>query len=157
MLRTTKINERAWIVPIVGKIEPTKTYDVFQIKVSLQNNGRTAAQITSAGSAAKGSIEEKPLPTYLPYTEMMPFPERGTPLLPNGSFEQGFELSRERLDHALSGQSQFFIFGYVKYRDAYGDSHITKYCFEAKKSLDANLKYPVDFYVSGPSNYIDAD
>lgn len=157
MLRATKINERAWVVPVVGQIEPTKDPENFQIKVDLRNNGHTPAWITAAGSNGKGATKQQPLPSKPPYTEMTPFSKKGSLLSPTGVFEQGFPLAKERLDHVQAGHSQLFIFGYVKYRDVYGDSHVVRYCFEAKKALDANHPHPLEFYVSGPDQYIDAD
>ncbi len=88
---------------------------------------------------------------------MKPFSKKGTLLSPTGSLTQGFPLTKERLDHVQAGKSQLFIFGYARYRDVYGDPHIVRYCFEAKKSQDANHPHPLEFYVSGPNEYIDAD
>jgi hypothetical protein len=157
MLHATKINERAWIVPVVAPIEPTESPEEFQVKVDLRNNGKTPAWITAAGSCGKGATEQQPLPTKPPYTEMKPFSKKGTLLSPSGSFTQGFLLTKERLDHVHAGKSQLFIFGYAAYRDVYGDPHIVRYSFEARKSQDANHPHPLEFYVGGPSGYIDAD
>jgi hypothetical protein len=156
-LRVSKINERAWIVPVIGVITPTPNPKLFQIQVDLINNGKTPAWITSAGSAGKSTAKEQPLPTTPSYTEMKPFSEKGSLLSPTSTFTQGFLLTKERLDSVQDGQSQLFIFGYAKYRDAYGDSHIIRYCFEAQKSHDANHPYPLQFYVGGSDNYVDAD
>jgi hypothetical protein len=157
ILRATKINERAWIVPVVGSIEPTANPEEFQVKVELTNNGKTPAWITAAGSSGKGATEQQPLPTMPPYTEMKPFSKKGSLLSPTGSLAQGFPLTRERLDHVQAGKSQLFIFGYARYRDVYGDPHIVRYCFEAQKTQDANHPHPLEFYVSGPDEYMDAD
>lgn len=40
-LRALKINERAWVVPIIHAIEKTPDPEQFQITVDLQNNGKT--------------------------------------------------------------------------------------------------------------------
>jgi hypothetical protein len=157
MLRASKINERAWIVPVIGMIEPTQDPEKFQVKVTLRNNGKTPAWITAAGSNGKGATDQRPLPIVPPYTEMGPFYGKGTLLSPTGGFDQGFSLDKERLDHVQSGLSQLFIFGYAKYRDAYGDLHFVRYCFEARKSLDANHPHPLEFYVGGPAEYMGAD
>jgi hypothetical protein len=157
MLRATKINERAWVVPIVSPIEPTENPEEFRAKVELRNNGKTPAWITAAGSNGKGATVQQPLPTKPPYIEMGPFSKKGSLLSPSGSFEQGFKLTKERLDHVQARKSQLFIFGYADYRDVYGDPHIVRYCFEARKSQDANHPHPLEFYVSGPNEYMDAD
>jgi hypothetical protein len=156
-LRALKINERAWIVPNVGIIEKTKDPEAFQIKVELTNKGKTPAWVTAAGSNGKGATKEEPLPTSPPYDEMKPFTTKGTLLSPSGSLIQGFALSKQRLDYVQAGLSQLFIFGYARYRDVYGDSHIVRYCYEAKKTHDANHPHPLEFYVSGPNEYTDAD
>ncbi len=157
MLRATKINERAWVVPNVGDIKPTTKADDFQVTVELRNNGKTPAWVTAAGSAGKGATKEKPLPNKPPYTEMKPFSKKGTLLSPSGSFLQGFPLTKDLLDHVREGKSQLFIFGYATYKDVYGDTHLVRYCFEAEKSLDASRPSHLEFYVNGPDGYIDAD
>ncbi len=157
MLRASKTNERAWVVPIIGMIEPTEEPTLFQITVDLRNNGKTPAWITAAGSGGKGATEQQPLPAVPPYTEMKPFSKKGSLLSPTGAFTQGFPITKERLDHVQAGKSKLFIFGYAKYRDVYGDSHIIRYCFEARKSHDMNHPYPLEFYVGGPDGYTDAD
>ena len=157
MLRASKINERAWVVPVIGTIEPTKDPQQFQIKVDLKNNGKTPAWIIAAGSKGKGATEQQPLPVKPLYDEMSPFTKKGNLLSPTNSFTQGFPLEKQRLDHVLAGQSRLFIFGYASYRDVYGDSHIIRYCFEAKKSQDANHPHPLEFYVGGPNAYWEAD
>jgi hypothetical protein len=156
-LRVSKINERAWVVPLIGEITATPDPKTFQIQVNLRNNGNTPAWIVAAGSQGKGATKEKPLPDIPPYEEMRPFPEKGSLLSPTGFFPQGFPLSQERIDHVLDGQYQLFIFGYAKYRDIYGNSHITRYCFEARESQDANHQHALEFYVGGPENYTEAD
>ena len=157
MLHATKINERAWVVPVIGLIEPTQKPETFQVKVELRNNGKTPAWITASGSNGKGATEQQPLPTTPPYDEMKPFSKKGSLLSPTGSFDHGFPLTKERLDHVRAGHSRLFIFGYAAYRDVYGDSHVVRYCFEAKKSQDANHPHSLEFYVGGPDGYMDAD
>jgi hypothetical protein len=156
-LRIAKVNERAWVVPIIGEIVPTPNPKVFQIQVDLRNNGKTPAWITAAGSQGKGATKQKPLPDVPPYTEMGPFSEKGSLLSPTGALPQGFPISQEWIDQVLAGQTTLFLFGYAKYRDVYGDIHITRYCFESKKSQDANHPHPLEFYVGGPNNYTGAD
>jgi hypothetical protein len=156
-LRVSKINERAWIVPIIGEVTATSDPKAFQIEVHLKNTGKTPAWIFAAGSQGKGQTKEKPLPAIPPYQEMKPFSEKGSLLSPDAFFPQGFPLDQERIDHVLSGKSELFVFGYAKYRDIYGKPHVIRYCFEAKKSQDANHPHPLEFYVGGPENYIEAD
>jgi hypothetical protein len=156
-LAAMKINARAWIVPIIHPIEPTADPLEFQVTVDLANTGKTPAWITSAGSRGKGATAQAPLPTVPTYDDMKPFSKKGDLLSPNGSFAQPFKLTKERLDHVQTGQSQLFIFGYAAYRDVYGGPHIVRYCFEAKKSHDANHSHPLEFYVGGPDGYMDAD
>jgi len=156
-LKALKINERAWVVPIVHAIEATSDPEKFLITVDLQNNGKTPAWITGAGSKGQGATDEKPLPAAPSYDDMKPFSKRGNLLSPGGSLQQGFPLTKERLDHVLAGKSKLFIFGYARYRDIYKKRHVVRYCFEAGKSLNANHPYPLEFYVGGPDSYSEAD
>lgn len=90
MLRASKINERAWIVPVVGTIEATKNPEEFQVKVELTNKGKTPAWIAAAGSSGKGATEQQPLPAIPPYTEMKPFSKKGSLYLRMVSFLKVF-------------------------------------------------------------------
>jgi hypothetical protein len=156
-LKAMKINARAWVVPMINPIEPTKDPTKFQVRVELRNTGETPAWMIEAGSRGKGATKQEPLPITPSYDKMGPFTEKGTLLTPTGSLTHGFSLEKERLDHVHAEKSQLFIFGYAKYRDVYGDPHIVRYCFEAKKSNDANHPHPLEFYVSGPPDYWEAD
>jgi hypothetical protein len=156
-LKALKINERAWIVPGICTIKTTPDPQKFHITVDLQNTGKTPAWITAAGSNGQGATDEKPLPAVPSYVDMKPFPKKGNLLSPGGVLEQGLDLTKERLDHVLAGKSKLFVFGYARYRDIYEKPHIVRYCFEARKSQDANHPHPLEFYVSGPDTYSEAD
>ena len=93
MLHATKINERAWIVPVIGIIEPNENPDKFQIKVELRNNGKTPAWITAAGSNGKGATDQLPLSTKPPYDEMKPFTKKTVPWHETHLFWGCFTLS----------------------------------------------------------------
>jgi len=157
MLRASKINERAWVVPVIQPIQATTNPMEFQANVHLINNGKTPAWIMAAGSKGQAITNDKTLPGTASYDEMKPFNEKGQLLSPTGFLIQGFTLDKTRLDLVRIGNLQLFIYGYARYRDVYGDSHIVRYCFQAQKSQDPNHPHPVEFYVGGPKSYWEAD
>jgi len=156
MLRTTKINERAWIVSEPGSITETKIQGTFQAAVQLGNTGKSPAWVTAAGSNGWLADASKPLPKIPPYEPMKPFTEKGHLLSPKSRMAQGFPFSNAQLIRVVKKEADLYIFGYIKYRDIYGDTHITRYCYHAEPTLDLTDPLPLDFFVGGPDEYFEA-
>jgi hypothetical protein len=156
ILHATKITERAWIVADIGLIEKTPQEGVSQVIVELRNNGKTPAWVTAAGSNGWCASEQKLLPDTPIYTEMTPFDKAGKLLPPLASLPQGIAFQKVHMDLAIKEEVVLYVFGYAKYRDIYGNKHLTRYCFQAKPALDLNHPHRLDFYVGGPDQYLKA-
>jgi len=152
MLRATKITERAWLVSDVGLIEETKTEGIHQVIVRIVNNGKTPAWVTRAGSNGWWASDKNPLPKTPKYDLMEPFTKEGQLLPPTAGLPQGFPLEKTRIDRAVKKELILYIFGFVEYRDVYGEQHLTRYCYRAKPALDLNHPNALDFYFASPTD-----
>lgn len=152
MLRATKITERAWLVPDIGLIEETKTEGIHQVIVHFRNNGKTPAWVTAAGSNGQWVSEQNPLPKIPKYDLMGPFTKEGQLLPPTAYLDQGFPLERIRIEKAVKKELVLYVFGFVEYRDVYGEQRLTRYCYRAKPALDLNHPSPLDFYFDSPAD-----
>ncbi len=152
MLRATKITERAWLVSDIGLIEETKRTGTHQVIVQLKNNGKTPAWVTAAGSNGQWVSDQNPLPKIPKYDLMEPFTKEGQLLPPTAWLPQGFPLEKARIDKAVKKELILYIFGFVEYRDVYGEQHVTRYCYRAKPALDLNHPNALDFYFESPAD-----
>jgi hypothetical protein len=150
MLRATKITERCWLVSDVGSIGETQIDGKYQVIVKIPNNGNTPAWITAAGSNGSWVDDKNPLPQKPQYDLMGPFPPNGQLLPPTAWLTQGFPLERIKLDQVVKKTLNLYIYGFVEYRDVYGDNHITRYCYKAKPPLDLSTPSSLDFYFDSP-------
>ena len=104
----------------------------------------------SQGALLAPTKELSPEPTY---TWVKPFPSEGTVLPPSGHMEQGIPLAKAAFSSIESGDSVFYFYGVVKYRDIFGDKHETKYCFVFRPKSTPDNPTPRGFYVGGPDGY----
>jgi len=155
-LQATKIEKRAWLVPDIGLIEETKITGTFQVIVQLKNNGKSPAWVTAAGSKGLWADDKNPLPKHPEYNLMGPFSKKGQLLPPSAWLPQGFSLPNIQLTRAVKGEAVLYVFGFIEYRDVYGENHRSRYCYQAKPSLDLTHPHPLDFYIGGPDEYSEA-
>jgi len=157
-LEANKIEKRAWLVSDIGSIEETKIKGTFQVIVQLRNNGKSPAWVTAAGSKGLWATDTNPLPKDPKscYDLMGPFTKKGQLLPPTAWLPQGFSLPNAELTRAVRKEVILYVFGFIEYRDIYGDHHRTRYCYQAKPTLDQTSPNPLDFYVGGPDEYSDA-
>jgi hypothetical protein len=122
----------------------------------VRNNGKTPAWITAAGSNGRWVTDQNPLPKDPDYIRMGPFTNEGQLLPPSAWLDQGFPLDKTRIDKVLRKEMSLYVYGFVEYRDVYGDTHLTRYCYRAKAAQDLNHSHPLDFYIDGPDGYLRA-
>jgi hypothetical protein len=153
----TRTAERAWLVCQAPDPLPTYTGGNVAIRWVVENKGRTPAWMTSLGSAASIIKAGDELPATPPYTMAGPFTREGTVLPPKGKASRGVEIPAANMaavEHGHQGQDYFlYVFGIVGYRDIFGRTHETRYCFRFKTGPTTADPAPRDFYVDGPSSY----
>lgn len=153
--RTTKISQRAWIISDIGVPEHIES-TIFQVICKIRNNGQTPAWITSMGSCGRLVKSESELPVNPKdngYTLAGPFGESGSVLTPQAYTETGIPITNEQLRQIERKESILYFFGFVEYRDAFKEKHLTRYCYRLKQSLDLKSPGAFDFYVDGPQDY----
>lgn len=156
-LRATQIVERAWIVPDIGDPEPTQSKDTVQVICKIWNKGHTPAWITAMGACGQLVKSDKDLPEEPPYTQAGPFSKKGSALSPNAHTETGIPITIEQLKKAREREITLYFLGYIEYRDAFGEMHTTRYCFQMKPSQDLTKQIPLEFYVGGPHRFNTVD
>jgi hypothetical protein len=85
-----------------------------------------------------------------------PFPREGTVLIPKGKVLRGLTIPATRMAPVELGEYVLDVFGIVEYRDVFGRSHETRYCYGYKPGPTNADPAPRDFYVDGPPTYIKA-
>lgn len=153
----TRIAERAWVVCQAPDPLPTYTGGNVAIRWVVENKGRTPAWVTSLGSAARIIKAGDELPATPPYTMAVPFTREGTVLPPKARASRGVDIPAANMaavEHGYQGQDYFlYVFGIVGYRDIFGSTHETRYCFRFKTGPTTADPAPRDFYVDGPPSY----
>lgn len=154
--RETKIIERAWVVPEIGFLQPTKTGETFQVICKVHNKGRTPARITRMASAGQYVPKGDDLPETFRYPkEAEPFTERGYVMPPGAITETGIAIESGHLQLIKEQKGDFYFLGLIEYRDTFDQHHVTKYCYQLKPSQD--LTNPIfEFYIGGPDRFNDA-
>ncbi len=74
-------------------------------------------------------------------------------LPPGGRIQRPFYLPRLGRLAVERGDAILYIYGQVLYRDAFGDEHETRFCYEFKPALGGADPAIAGFYISGPAPY----
>jgi hypothetical protein len=154
--QTTKISERAWVVSNTPG-SPQRSEDKVQVVCKIMNTGRTPAWITLIGSSAQFVKSEEDLPRIPNYPVTTRFGQRGSVLTPHGHTEAGVSFETKRLEYVERGEVILYFYGFVEYRDAFNQTHMTRYCYRLKRSQDLTSQSLFEFYVDGPGGYNTAD
>lgn len=147
--------ERPWIMVIPDN--PESGYPVggtqpfpFQFKWLAKNVGSSPAFLTELYVTA--GMGDLPIPNQeLPYRKN---PEAFAKFIlpPDGAHESRarMRLSPEEIEGYVSGQKCIVFYGLIKYDDARGDPHRTRFCCYWEKQTGANRFHPV-----GPPNTVE--
>ena len=137
-----KLDQRAWVA--VTSVEGTPEIGQFwTIKASARNTGKTFAE------EFRGTLNAEPLKTgKLPNfaeKERVSSQKRVATLgviPPDGILVQGTDpktpLSKPEMEMFTSGQFSEFVYGMLTYKDVFGCSHWTKYCYQFTKTENSN-------------------
>jgi hypothetical protein len=159
-METARTSERAWIVAKVERANipaANPGIRVITFSVRVTNTGRTPAFLSGTGNHGVSLPRDTRLAdTPPPYNNanIRGWAGKGVPLQP-GSFL--VQLNFDTIgDTALlrRGTELLWIYGYVNYRDVFGKSRTTRYCFHWDNMSDNPLlNHGEDFMVAGPSFY----
>ena len=151
--QATKTAERAWIVPEIQFPLLESVDGGIEVLNHFLNKGRTPAWVTGMGSRGQVLRPENELPPEPTYTLAGPFPAGGNVLPPGAYTRQGLPLNAQQWASIEKGESVFYFYGFVAYRDIFGGNHETRYCFRFKPAPTDTDPSPRDFYVTGPTGY----
>jgi negative regulator of sigma E activity len=154
--QTTKISQRAWVFSDIP-ISPQQSGDQIQVICKITNSGHTPAWITSIGSSGQFVKSEEDLPRIPNYPKTKEFGQSGLALAPQGYTESGVMFEMKRFESVQRGEVILYFYGFVKYRDAFDQPHVTRYCYHLKQSQDITSQSILEFYTNGPEGYNTAD
>jgi hypothetical protein len=162
-------SERAWLVAIPENAQIPPSVDnpsgvvLSQCSVRYVNTGKTPAFVLEIGHRAVVQDMKQPLPDIQPaYAECAPV---GSPMKEVSKWDgDGFPVQPE--SHIIknwigtwsvsakrirTGFDFFWVYGYVKYRDTFGHSRETWYCYRWDPGIGTNAE--PTFTADGPKGY----
>lgn len=150
-------SERAWVIAKMDKpaIIPGDLFAFAGIP-GLINEGKTPAFIFEMGGMAEFLPKGRPLPeppAEFKKETIFSYKGSGMPLAPSAGFGRPVVTKHQSTDKVISGDIVLWVYGYVKYRDAFSNrEHETRYCF---RLIVTNIRQlpDFDFVMDGPPAY----
>lgn len=143
--------ERPWVLASIGQeLQERVTAGVgyYAHLCTIKNVGKTPAWVLSWTAKAKdiGTDILTPEPIYGEVTDFSP------PVLPpNESLSRSIAWLPERFEEAHRDERFLYVFGFVSYRDLFGECHETRFCFRYYPPFRENRAQ--GFHVGGPPEY----
>ncbi len=146
-------SERAWIIANLDTAPSAVDADVpVKIFPKIRNAGKTPAFLIEKSESSQ-TLDSG---TSLPDGPIYPTPEKwegdGVPLAPNEVlpiFLRGIEFDRTPREMFLHGKV-VWVWGYVKYRDAFENDRETRYCYSYEIASTLEM---IAYYLVGPTAY----
>jgi hypothetical protein len=154
-------SERPWLIATVTDPRlPTEDEQfAFATMPTLENKGSTPAFLIEIGNAVSVLKRGESLPTTPQYAErdIIRWDGHGVPLAPGGHVARGILHTIDRPLGLRLGETVLWVYGYVKYRDAFMDDlRETRYCFRCQPSMFLGGGEH-HFTVDGPPAYLGAN
>jgi len=154
-------SERAWMIANVEKLHAPKTTMDQNIWFSIRclNKGKTPAFLLEIGNHGLIRHRSEKLPAIqLPYEEanIERWEGNGLPLQPGADIvRSNFSVIGRGTEKIHSGEEFLWIYGYIKYRDAFGENRETWYCFlwDNNCSISIEEDRPSCYMQRGPASY----
>jgi hypothetical protein len=166
--RATQQKERAWLVAIMEDVPESLTQppsstvsklvtNIYRLACKIENRGESPAWLTERAArmevvpAQEDWLQELPEdPSYGEITELGEF---GVTMPPNASLPLTFYLMPSDAAAVESGNKALYVYGFVKYRDAFRRLRETRFCFRLKVALGVSDPASRGFYIAGPRKY----
>lgn len=152
--------DRAWLLirPAGFQLVPSNKFDWVVV-----NAGRSTAKILEAQVRCRTDISYRMKLPAMPQHNQ-PILVYGTPIAPNGTlnFFSGFDafdatynevmnapLTQQNIDDIQKGTADLVAYGYVRYEDAFGKTHETRFCSYYTtwaKDFRINLQAPAEYH-----------
>jgi len=144
--------ERPWVLASMGQIQECSIQDpsnpFWGSLCTIENFGKTPAWVKSWISQ-RGNLEEDSLPQeprYIPIEDFTP-----QVLTPGQKLGRLMVWNRDQLNQAHSDKLFLYVIGFVDYRDSFGNTHETRFCFRYYPPFRDNKVE--GFYVVGSEEY----
>ena len=149
--------ERPWILAVIGEMLPAQVSGeqdsfggippIYAARCTLKNFGRTAARIDS-WIATRAIVTVEPLPPEPDYSSA----QSAIQVLPPGeSLNMLLPWTTEQVQQAHRDTLFLYVYGFVSYKDGFGDSHETRFCCRYYPPFRDNKIQ--GFHVAGPDAY----
>jgi hypothetical protein len=164
----TRQKERAWIIAVMEDVPeslvqpPPSTAalvvtNIYRLACKVQNKGNSPAWVTERADkmqvvAARNDWSAE-LPSQPDYGELTKLGDFGATLPPNGMMPATFLLRPNDAASVERGENALYVYGIVKYRDAFKTKHETRYCYRLKVALGLTDPAARGFYIAGPPKY----
>jgi hypothetical protein len=157
----TVTSERAWLIAEAGdagippEIEGATGIRWTEFSVRFVNKGKTPAFLLEAGYCGKVLPHGETLPTIQPpfeEKEISKWEDKGLPLLPGADVRKN-HLGTWANDPVKikRGFDVLWVYGYIKYSDAFGSVRETWYCYRWVHEIE---RYQAsEFIAGGPESY----
>jgi hypothetical protein len=143
--------ERPWVLGFVDQeLHERVTVGTrsYTHRCSIKNVGKTPAWILSWTSKRK-DVAIDILPPEPDYGDTSNFTPQVLP--PNESLHSSIDWLPERFDEAHRDERFLYVFGFVSYRDLFGETHETRFCWRYYPPFRDNKAQ--GFHVGGPPEY----
>ncbi len=154
-------SERAWMVAeieldgIPPEVDGATGIRWTGYSINFVNKGKTPAYLIETGHAAKVLSYKDSLPEkHLPFEEkaISKWKGKGLPLQPNDHEHRGFQGTWAQDPVKIGrGADVLWVYGYIKYRDAFGVSRETWFCRRYVQEIEKYQKS--GFIAGGPAGY----
>ncbi|MDZ4342019.1 MAG: hypothetical protein U1E51_06225 [Candidatus Binatia bacterium] len=122
--------DRPWLIPdkpiITGWPFDPEPPHTIRIQWSVRNFGTSPAFLTKL--SIKFGIERWPLPEPPKYDAALPFGDLAIPQNRDHATEKTFTLPENIVRDIEDGNGSVLVYGFLKYHDALGDEHATRFC-----------------------------
>jgi hypothetical protein len=146
--------ERPWLIATVGQLQEVAIEAIRQhmmsAKCTIRNCGKTPAWITAWINVTKVIEIGEELPPEPDYGEEIERLDE-YPLPPEGTIGSMLNWHPDQVRDAHRDKLALYAFGFVSYRDGFGRSHETRFCYRYYPPFRNNKMQ--GFHLGGPPEY----
>jgi hypothetical protein len=152
-------SERPWMVAYMEELpqvtDQSQANLTIRMACHVKNIGRTPAILFCKGDRRE-ILEKEKRPTIPPVYENKVVWERGSMMPPKAEILIVSYLEPSEREEVYTGKRVLWFYGAIRYKDAFGKFHWTKYCFRYTPQLGGKDPVTAGFYPDGPPEYNEA-
>ena len=166
--RATQQKERAWLVAVMEQVpdslvqpppgtETKFVTSIYRLACKIENQGNSPAWVNEwaarshvVPASTDWKVELPQTPKYGDVTRVGDF---GSTMPPRAMMPLPFYLDPQDALAVEQGTQALYVYGFVKYRDAFKKRRETRFCFRLKVPLGLGDQALRGFYIAGPPKY----